>query len=94
MYKIKLYNNIAKVGLDHFTDQYEVGEDTQDEDAIVVRSANLHELDYGKNLKAIARAGAGVNNIDIPTCTKKGIAVFNTPGANANAVKELVFASM
>ena len=94
MYKIKLYNNIAKVGLDQFTDQYEVGEDTQDEDAIVVRSANLHELDYGKNLKAIARAGAGVNNIDIPTCTKKGIAVFNTPGANANAVKELVFASM
>lgn len=94
MYNIKLYNNIAKVGLDQFTDQYNVGEEIENEDAIVVRSANLHELDYNENLKAIARAGAGVNNIDIDTCTKKGIAVFNTPGANANAVKELVFASM
>ena len=94
MYTIKLYNNIAKAGLDQFTDQYTVGDDKTNEDAIVVRSANLHEIDYHPNLKAIARAGAGVNNIDIETCTKKGIAVFNTPGANANAVKELVFAGM
>lgn len=94
MYTVKLYNNIAKAGLDQFTDQYDVGDDKTNEDAIVVRSANLHDIDYNPNLKAIARAGAGVNNIDIETCTKKGIAVFNTPGANANAVKELVFAGM
>ncbi len=94
MYKIKLYNNIAQVGLDQFNENYEVGEEIEQEDAIVVRSANLHDLAYQEQLKAIARAGAGVNNIDIETCTKKGIAVFNTPGANANAVKELVFAAM
>ena len=94
MYTVKLYNNIAKAGLDQFTDQYEIGDDKTNEDAIVVRSANLHDIDYNPNLKAIARAGAGVNNIDIETCTKKGIAVLNTPGANANAVKELVFAGM
>lgn len=94
MYTVKLYNNIAKAGLDQFTDQYEIGDDQTNEDAIVVRSANLHDIDYNPNLKAIARAGAGVNNIDIETCTQKGIAVFNTPGANANAVKELVFAGM
>ncbi len=94
MYKVKLYNNIAQVGLDVFTDQYEVNETIENEDAIVVRSANLHDIEYGQNLKAIARAGAGVNNIDIDTCTKKGIVVFNTPGANANAVKEMVFAGL
>lgn len=94
MYNVKLYNNIAKIGLETFTDQYNVSENVENEDAIVVRSANLHELEYNDNLKAIARAGAGVNNIDIPTCTQKGIAVFNTPGANANAVKELVFAGL
>ena len=94
MYTVKLYNNIAKAGLDQFTDQYEIGDDKTNEDAIVVRSANLHDIDYNPNLKAIARAGAGVNNIDIETCTKKGIAVFNTPGANANAVKEAVLASL
>ena len=89
MPKIKLYNNIAQIGLDQFTENYEVNENMDDEDAILVRSANLHDIEYGANLKAIARAGAGVNNIDIDTCTKKGIAVFNTPGANSNAVKEL-----
>lgn len=94
MYKIKLYNNIAQKGLDEFNDQYQIGEDIQDEDAIIVRSANLHELNYSDNLKCIARAGAGTNNIDVATCTEKGIVVFNTPGANSNAVKELVFASM
>ena len=94
MPKIKLYNNIAQIGLDQFTPDYEVNENMEDEDAILVRSANLHDIEYNTNLKAIARAGAGVNNIDIDTCTKKGIAVFNTPGANSNAVKELVFAGM
>ena len=86
MPKIKLYNNIAQIGLDQFTPNYEVNENMEDEDAILVRSANLHDNEYNANLKAIARAGAGVNNIDIDTCTKKGIAVFNTPGANSNAV--------
>lgn len=94
MYKVKLYNNIAQKGLDQFTDQYEVAENLDNEDAIVVRSAKLHGLDYPENLKAIARAGAGVNNIDIPACTERGIVVFNTPGANANAVKELVLAGL
>ncbi len=94
MYKVKLYNNIAQKGLDRFNDQFEVGTDTQEEDAIIVRSANLHDLDYKDSLKAIARAGAGVNNIDLDECTKRGIVVFNTPGANSNAVKELVFAGL
>ena len=94
MPKIKLYNNIAQKGLDTFKEGYEVAEDIDNEDAIVVRSAKLHDIEYPKNLKAIARAGAGVNNIDIPTCTEKGIVVFNTPGANANAVKEIVLAAL
>ena len=94
MYKVKLYNNIAQVGLNQFNDQYQVDENIQDEDAILVRSANLHDIEYSPNLKCIARAGAGTNNIDIQTCTEKGIVVFNTPGANSNAVKDLVFAGM
>ena len=68
MPKIKLYNNIAQIGLDQFTPDYEVNENMEDEDAILVRSANLHDIEYNANLKAIARAGAGVNNIDIDTC--------------------------
>lgn len=91
---IKLYNNISDKGLNLFSDAYQVGEDAENEDAILVRSAKLHDLEYPENLKAIARAGAGVNNIDVDTCTKKGIVVFNTPGANANAVKELVLAGL
>ncbi|MCF0259094.1 MAG: 3-phosphoglycerate dehydrogenase [Erysipelotrichaceae bacterium] len=94
MYKVKLYNNIARKGLDEFTDQYQVGENIENEDAIVVRSAKLHNLNYPVSLKAIARAGAGVNNIDLDACTERGIVVFNTPGANANAVKELVIAGL
>lgn len=94
MYKIKLYNNIAQVGLDEFDENYIVKEDIEQEDAILVRSANLHDINYDSNLKCIARAGAGTNNIDIKTCTEKGIVVFNTPGANSNAVKEIVFAGM
>lgn len=94
MYKIKLFNQIAASGLKTFDERYELGEDIQDEDAILVRSANLHTLTYSASLKAIARAGSGVNNIDVDTCTQKGIVVFNTPRANANAVKELVFAGL
>ena len=94
MYKIKLFNNISQKGLNQFNNLFELGESIENEDAILVRSANLHALDYNPNLKAIARAGAGTNNIDISTCTKQGIVVFNTPGANSNAVKELVFAGL
>ena len=94
MPKIKLYNNVAQIGLDQFNLNYQINEDIENEDAILVRSANLFDIPYNDNLKAIARAGAGTNNIDIETCTQKGIVVFNTPGANSNAVKELVFAGM
>lgn len=71
MYKIKLYNNIAPIGINAFDERYDVSEDMENEDAILVRSANLFDIDYNPNLKSIARAGAGVNNIDIDTCTKK-----------------------
>ncbi|MDO4501079.1 MAG: phosphoglycerate dehydrogenase [Erysipelotrichaceae bacterium] len=91
--KIKLYNKIDKLGLDHLAG-YEIGEDLNNEDGIMVRSANLFEVEFPKELKAIARAGAGVNNIPIEECSKQGIAVFNTPGANANAVKELTLCAL
>lgn len=94
MHKIKLFNNIAQVGLDRFDTDFEVADDIENPDGIVVRSANLHGLDYNPELKAIARAGAGVNNIDLDACSERGIVVFNTPGANANAVTELVFTAL
>lgn len=95
MKKIKLYNKISRKGLDLFpVDRYEVSDTITDEDAIVVRSAKLHDIAFPKSLKAIARAGAGTNNIPIKACSEQGIVVFNTPGANANAVKELVFAGL
>jgi D-3-phosphoglycerate dehydrogenase len=88
---IKTLNNIAEKGLKVFnTDQFTVDNDSENPDAILVRSYNMHDMEFGSNLKAIARAGAGVNNIPVERCTQKGIVVFNTPGANANAVKELV----
>ncbi len=91
MFNIQLYNKIAKVGTDNFdTAKYNVGEDIQNPDAIMVRSAAMHDMEFGAELKAIARAGAGVNNIPVDRCSDAGIVVFNTPGANANAVKELV----
>ena len=94
MFKIQLMNKIAKVGTDIFTSQgYEVGEKVENADAIMVRSAALHDTQFPKSLRAIARCGAGVNNIPIERCTKEGIVVFNTPGANANAVKELAVAN-
>ncbi len=94
MYKVKLLDKISQNGLDLLGEQYTYDAAIEDEDAILVRSSSLHEYDFHKHLKAIARAGAGVNNIPLEECASKGIVVFNTPGANANAVKELVLASL
>jgi len=94
MYKIKLMNKIADNGLAKFDDNYDYKENIDDEDAIIVRSASLHDYDLKPNLKAIARAGAGVNNIPLDKCAADGVVVFNTPGANANAVKELVICGL
>ena len=95
MLKVKLMNKIAKVGTDVLSPvKYEVSETVENEDAIMVRSAALHEMVFADNLRAIARCGAGVNNIPVDKCTEKGIVVFNTPGANANAVKELAIAAL
>jgi len=94
MYKVATLNKISKKGTSLLTDKYEFTEDPCEANAIIVRSADMHEMDFCDNLLAIARAGAGVNNIPIDKCSELGIVVFNTPGANANAVKELVIASM
>ena len=95
MYRISTMNKIAAIGLDRFDrEQYEVASELNNPDAIIVRSAKLHDMEMPATLKAIARAGAGVNNIPVAECTAKGIVVFNTPGANANAVKELVIAAL
>ncbi|MBE6739031.1 MAG: 3-phosphoglycerate dehydrogenase [Ruminococcaceae bacterium] len=90
MYPIKTYNKIAKIGLDNFDEKYTIGDDVAAPVGAIVRSAALHEEQFDDSLLAIARAGAGTNNIPIERCTDEGIVVFNTPGANANAVKELV----
>ena len=91
MYSIKTMNKISKLGLDLLDkSKYTCSDDAANADAILVRSASLHEVEFESSIKAIARAGAGVNNIPIDRCTEQGIVVFNTPGANANAVKELV----
>lgn len=92
--KIQLYNKISNKGLILFSGDYEIGENIENPDGILVRSAKLHDISLEGNLKAIARAGAGVNNVPVDKCSEKGIVVFNTPGANANAVKELVLAGM
>ncbi len=95
MYQVKLYNKISKVGLDQLdASKYTCSEDVADYDAVLVRSAKLHDVQFPANLKCIARAGAGVNNIPIDRCSEEGIVVFNTPGANANAVKELVICAL
>ena len=94
MYKIATLNKISPVGLSELTDRYQIIEETEKADGIVVRSQNMKEMDFSENLLCIARAGVGVNNIPTDRCTEKGIAVFNTPGANANAVKEMVIAAM
>lgn len=93
-YSIGTLNNISKVGLDRLTDQYALTEDINEANGIVVRSYKMHEMDFSDNLLAIGRAGAGVNNIPLDRCADEGIVVFNTPGANANAVKELVIAGL
>ena len=93
--KIKTFNAIAEKGLNILQEKkFEVSEDLSDPDAIILRSHKLQKEDFGKNLKAIARAGAGVNNIPVEECSELGIPVFNTPGANANAVKEIVLAAL
>lgn len=94
MYKVHCLNNISPKGLDLLTDEYEIVDSPDEADVILVRSANMHEMDIPANLKAVARAGAGVNNIPLDAMAEAGVAVFNTPGANANAVKELVLAGM
>lgn len=94
MYKYYCLNPISNVGLDKFTDEYAPASDAKGADAILVRSAAMHEMEFDKSLKAIGRAGAGVNNIPLEKCAEQGIVVFNTPGANANGVKELVIAGL
>jgi D-3-phosphoglycerate dehydrogenase len=92
---IKTLNSIAECGLNVFNNGlYNIDDNSDNPDAIVLRSFNMHDMEFNKNLKAIARAGAGVNNIPVDKCTDSGIVVFNTPGANANAVKELVLTSL
>ena len=95
MYNILTLNKIAACGLDRLGDNYTITDDvTKDADGIILRSFKMHDMELPKSLKAVARAGAGTNNIPIDKCTANGIVVFNTPGANANAVKELVIAGM
>ena len=94
MYKVKTLNKISDIGLKEFTDNYSFTEEINEADAVLVRSADMKSLDFGDNLLAVARAGAGVNNIPLDKCAEQGIVVFNTPGANANAVKELVIAGL
>ncbi len=95
MFTIQTLNNISPVGLDKLPrDGYEIASEMSNPDAILVRSAKMHEMEIGNNLKAVGRAGAGVNNIPLDKMSDKGVVVFNAPGANANAVKELVISSM
>lgn len=94
MFKINCLNPIADVGLKNFNEKYEVTADVKEAQGILVRSASMHEMEIPGELLAVARAGAGVNNIPLDKCAEKGVVVFNTPGANANGVKELVLAGM
>ena len=94
MYKVQTLNKIAKIGLNVFDDKYTFGDEVENPDGIILRSFNMHDMELPDTLSAIARAGAGTNNIPIDKCSEKGIVVFNTPGANANAVKELVIAGL
>ena len=94
MYQYHCLNPIAAKGLDLFGEDYKKIETLYEADAVLVRSAKMHDMELPEGVKAIARAGAGVNNIPVKDCAEKGIVVFNTPGANANGVKELVLAGM
>ncbi len=94
MVKYTCLNPIAGIGLDNFTEDYVQTEDMAEAEAVLVRSASMHDMEFSENLCAIARAGAGVNNIPLDKCADQGIVVFNTPGANANGVKELLISGM
>jgi len=94
MYNILTLNKIAACGLNKLGDNYAIGDNIANPDGVIVRSASMHEMEMPATLKAIARAGAGTNNIPVEACAEKGIVVFNTPGANANAVKELVICAL
>lgn len=94
MFKYTCLNPIAAIGLNNFTDGYEKTDNFADAQAVLVRSASMHDSELSDNLLAVARAGAGYNNIPVDKCADKGIVVFNTPGANANGVKELFVAGM
>ena len=95
MFTIKTLNNIAECGLNVLnSDNYTINNDTENPDGILLRSFNMHDMELDQNVKAIARAGAGTNNIPVSKYTEQGIVVFNTPGANANAVKELVLTTL
>ncbi len=94
MFKYTCLNPIAQVGLDVFTDDYQKIDEFADAEAVLVRSAAMHDMELSDNLLAIARAGAGVNNIPLDKCAQQGVVVFNTPGANANGVKEMVISGM
>ena len=94
MYQYHCLNAISNVGLEVFDENYTKVDNMNDADAVLVRSAAMHDMEFGENVKVIARAGAGVNNIPLTKCADHGVVVFNTPGANANAVKELVVAGM
>ncbi len=94
MYKITTLNNISAKGLINFTEKYNIVDDVEEADGILLRSFDMHDMELSDKLLAVARAGAGTNNIPIDKCSEKGIVVFNTPGANANAVKELVLAGL
>lgn len=94
MYRISCLNKISPVGLAKLPENYVCGAELENPDAILVRSASMHDMELPENLLAIARAGAGVNNIPLEKCSEHGIVVFNTPGANANAVKELVLCAL
>lgn len=94
MYRIQCLNKISPIGVERFGENYAVSTELSNPDGILVRSASMHDMEFSPSLLAIARAGAGVNNIPVEDCTRKGIVVFNTPGANANAVKELVLCAL
>ena len=94
MYNVQTLNKISAVGLGKLGEGYTYGDNVENPDAILVRSASMHDMEMPASLLAIARAGAGVNNIPLDKCSEQGIVVFNTPGANANAVKELVLAGL
>ena len=95
MFKIQTLNNISRIGLDRLpADRYQVATDMPVPDAVLVRSADMHKLEIPASVKAIGRAGAGTNNIPVAAMSERGVPVFNAPGANANAVKELVLAGM